>query len=72
MDITNRTFAVFQCSVLTVGLKNREANVLDYTDIPTIEDALLVTFTKSLCSFFVSRTIVKRKKLDYKSELRKM
>jgi hypothetical protein len=31
----------------TVGLKNREANVLDFTDILTNKDALLVTITKS-------------------------
>ena len=53
-------------------LKNREANVLDYTDTPTIEDAPLVTFTRSKCSYIVSRTIVKLKKWDYKTDLKKM
>lgn len=69
-DFTVRTFAVFQWSRFPVKLKNREANVLDCTDVSVIKRRRpLETIPRSYTSFINSRTIVSAEKKDYKTDL---
>ena len=60
-------------SRIPVKLKNREANVLDFTDTSGFKRRCpLVTITRSYASFINSRTILNLGIAEYKTDLKKM
>jgi len=63
----------FPCSGFAIGLKNREANVLDLTPAPPVDQEMPPRHIceEQIFSFLISRTIVNRIFREYNSILKK-